>query len=79
MTLRSCLSRLVAFEGRQINVALDDGSRLDDCQLVSSGRQGAPSLWLVSAGADLFVPVDRVVEVWEAAGPGASVVLKVAE
>ena len=79
MTPRSDLSRLVEFEGRQINVALDDGSRLDDCQLVSSGRQGASSLWLVSAGADLFVPVDRVVEVWEAAGPGASVVLKPAE
>lgn len=79
MTPRSDLSRLAEFEGRQINVALVDGSRLDDCQLVSSGRQGAPSLWLVSGGADLFVPVDRVVEVWEAAGPGASLVLRPAE
>lgn len=79
MTTTRDLSQLVEFEGRQVNVALVDGSRLDDCQLVSSGRRGAPSLWLVSGGADLFVPLHRVIEVWEAAGPGVGGVPKPAE
>lgn len=79
MAWRNALSPLMEFEGRRVNVALVDGSRIDDCQLVSSGRQGAPSLWLVSGDADLFVPLDRVVEVWEAAGPGASAGLKAVE
>ena len=54
------------FEGRQVSVALDDGSRIDDCQLVSSGRHGVESLWLFVNGADRFVSLDRVIDVWEA-------------
>lgn len=54
-----------ALEGRQVSVALDDGSRIDDCQLVSFGRHNVATVWLVSGGADVFVPVDRVVDIWE--------------
>lgn len=54
-----------ALEGRQVSVALDDGSRIDDCQLVSFGRHNVATVWLVSDGADVFVPVDRVVDIWE--------------
>jgi hypothetical protein len=58
-------SQLGELEGRQVNVALDDGSRIDDCQLVSLGRHNVATVWLVADGADVFIPVDRVVEIWE--------------
>jgi hypothetical protein len=59
-------SDLGELEGRQVSVALDDGSRIDDCQLVSFGRQSVTTVWLVADGADVFIPVDRVVDIWEA-------------
>jgi hypothetical protein len=46
-------------------VALDDGSRIDDCQLVSYGRHNVATVWLVADGSDVFIPVDRVVDIWE--------------
>lgn len=65
MTTTRDPSPLGALEGRQVSVALDDGSRIDDCQLVSFGRHNVATVWLVSDGADVFVPVDRVVDIWE--------------
>jgi hypothetical protein len=53
------------FEGSQVSVSLRDGSRLDDCQLVSAGRTGTTTLWLFSNGDDVFVPQDDVVDLWE--------------
>jgi hypothetical protein len=47
-------------------VALRDGARIDDCQLVSAGRATTSTLWLFSNGADVFVDLGDVVEVWEA-------------
>jgi hypothetical protein len=57
--------QLHQLQGHQVSVALQDGSRIDDCQLVSAGRAGAPTLWLFSNGADVFVPEADVVAVWE--------------
>jgi len=54
------------WEGRQVSVALADGSRVDDCQLVSAGRNGAGTLWLFTNGADRFVALTEVTAVWEA-------------
>lgn len=65
MTTTRDPSPLGALEGRQVSVALDDGSRIDDCQLVSFGRHNVATIWLVSDGADVFVAVDRVVDIWE--------------
>jgi hypothetical protein len=59
---------LQQWEGRQVSVALADGSRIDDCQLVSAGRNGARTLWLFTNGADRFVALDDVTAVWEASG-----------
>ncbi len=59
---------LQQWEGRQVSVALTDGSRIDDCQLVSAGRNGAASLWLFTNGADLFVALADVTALWEAGG-----------
>jgi hypothetical protein len=46
-------------------VALKDGGRIDDCELVSSGRKGAPKLWLYTNGEDVFVAQHDVLAVWE--------------
>ena len=40
------------WEGRQVSLALADGSRIDDCQLVSAGQNAAGTLWLFANGAD---------------------------
>ncbi len=62
---RERMLKLRSLEGRQVSVALADGSRIDDCQLVSAGRPGVQTLWVFSNGADTFVPVPEVLEVWE--------------
>lgn len=54
-------------EGRRVSLALRDGSRIDDCQLVSAGRATTETLWLFTNGADVFVSLDDVLDVWEAA------------
>ena len=56
-------------EGRRVSVALVDGSRIDDCELVSAGRDGVQSLWLYTNGADAFVPLVDVTDVWEVVPP----------
>lgn len=54
-------------EGRRVNVALTDGSRLDGCELVSAGHHGTTTLWLYVNGDDVFVPVIDITDAWEAA------------
>jgi hypothetical protein len=58
-------NHLAALEGRQVNVALRDGSRIDDCQLVSTGRARMASIWLVANDTDTFVALDDVADIWE--------------
>ena len=55
---------LRAHEGQRVNVALADGSRIDDCVLVSVGRGNAGSAWLAQDSDDVFVRWDDVVDVW---------------
>jgi len=50
-------------EGRTVNVSLADGSVLGPVPLVLA-RQN--TLWVVADGEDTFVPLDRVVDVWDA-------------
>jgi hypothetical protein len=57
---------LQLLEGQQVSVALRNGARIDDCQLVSAGRATTTTLWLFSNGADVFVALGDVVDVWEA-------------
>jgi hypothetical protein len=61
------LSQLRWLEGRRVN-ALRDGSRIDDCELVSFGGNRLGSLWLFSNGSDVFVALDDVVDLWERSG-----------
>jgi hypothetical protein len=58
-------NNLFGLEGRQVSVSLSNGSRIDDCQLVSAPRAGAPTLWLFSNGDDVFVMPSDVVDIWE--------------
>jgi len=57
-------TELSHLEGRQVNLSLVDGSRIDDCQLVLAGRE---KLWVFVNGDDAFIHVDRVTDFWEAA------------
>jgi hypothetical protein len=56
-------------EGSRVSVALRDGGRLDDCQLVSAPRGQSRVVWLFDGLIDVFVPVTDIVAVWEPA-PG---------
>ena len=62
------LSQLRDFEGRPVTLALANGSRIDDCSLVSLGRGRTTTVWIYTNGQDAFVDVSDVVDVWEA-GP----------
>ena len=59
------LETLTKVEGSQVSVALRDGTRIDDCNLVSSGRRRVKTLWLFADGEDVFVSIDDVVDLWE--------------
>ena len=61
-------TQLRSLEGHRVNVSLADGSRIDDCQLISTARNRRPRLWLYTNGQDLFVALDEIADVWEAAG-----------
>jgi hypothetical protein len=62
---RDLVIRLKGLEGHNVSLALRDGSRIDDCQLISSGRRWTRTLWLFATGSDTFVPIDEVVDLWE--------------
>ena len=52
-------------EGRQVEIVLTDGSRIVYAQLISAGRPGLSSVWILIDGTDSFIPVMTVTEVWE--------------
>lgn len=52
-------------EGHHVSVALADGTRLDDCELVSAGRGAAASIWLHDGLDDRIVEAADIVDVWE--------------
>ena len=62
---RDRVTQLRSLEGRRVSLALKDGSRIDDNQLISGGRNRARTLWLFASGSDTFVAVDDVVDLWE--------------
>lgn len=65
MTRQEATADLRALEGRWISLSLVDGSRIDDCQLVSAGRHRSRTIWIFAEGQDRFVPIPDVVDVWE--------------
>lgn len=62
-SIRDRLSTLI---GRNVDLALNDGTRLDDCQLVSLPRsRHAGTAWIVHGGEDAFVAVDAITDFCE--------------
>jgi hypothetical protein len=57
-------------EGYRVSIALVNGSRIDDSELISAGRRGDDRLWLYSNGADTFVSLAEVADLWEVAPSG---------
>lgn len=67
----SLRGRLAALVGRGVSLALVDGTRLDDCRLISQPRaRRVGTAWIVHGDDDVFVPVDAIADVWEATGSG---------
>jgi hypothetical protein len=62
---RDVVDKLVHLEGFRVSVAFLDGSRLDDCELVSTGHHGAQTLWLYANGTDVFAAAEKVIDIWE--------------
>ena len=62
------MSQFRGLEGRQVSLALADGSRIDDCSLVSMGRGRTTTVWIFTNGCDRFVELSDVVDVWEPQG-----------
>ena len=59
---------LLPLQGRLVNVALADRSRLDGALLAGViGEQ----IWLHAHGEDVFVAFDEVLDVWEVPGPAS--------
>ena len=69
---RERLGALNALEGRQVSVALRNGQRIDDSQLVSAGRNRAGTLWLFTHRGDTFIAVEDLIVVWEAPSPSCA-------
>ena len=65
MTNNQVVALTKGLEGHRVSIALADGSRIDDCALVSAGRRGDGRLWLYCNGADTFVPLSEVTDLWE--------------
>jgi hypothetical protein len=59
---RQPFPELLHLEGRRVGLALDDGSRIDDCQLVFAGRQ---RVWVFVNGEDSFLDLTHVTDFWE--------------
>jgi hypothetical protein len=66
---RDLVAKLVRLEGRRVSVAFSDGSRLDDCELVSTGHHSAETLWFYANGTDVFADAENVIDIWEVGPP----------
>jgi hypothetical protein len=69
MRTNRVVALMKCLEGHRVSIALADGSRIDDCALVSAGRRGDGRLWLYCNGADTFVPLSEVTDLWEPRWP----------
>jgi hypothetical protein len=61
-----------SLEGRRVGITLTGGASIDDCQVICAPRHGTSTLWvLLPDGADAFIPLAAVVEIWEVASAAA--------
>jgi hypothetical protein len=60
------VEKLRQLEGHRVGLALADGSRVDECQLVSVPRPPRIlSIWIYQGGGDVFLPLASIRDVWE--------------
>ena len=64
--VRAVSGVLRELEGREVSLALADGSRLDCVMLISAGRGRTPTVWLFANGIDVFLPRLSIIAAWEA-------------
>ncbi len=60
------IRKIEKLEGRRVTVMLRDGSRLDHCRLISSGRGAIEKVWVYAGGIDVFLARGDVVDILEA-------------
>jgi hypothetical protein len=60
------LSRLRRLEGHHVALELADGSRIEDCELVSAGPR-RDTVWVLQGDVDRFVRVADIADLWETA------------
>jgi hypothetical protein len=53
-------------EGRRVCLSLVDGTRIDECQLVSVAPTGRRTVWVYKNGEDAFIPIADICDAWEA-------------
>jgi hypothetical protein len=58
-------------EGRRVSLSLADGTRLDECQLVSVAPSGLSTVWVYADSEDVFLPLRDIRDAWEARSPRA--------
>jgi hypothetical protein len=58
-------NELRQLEGRQVCLALVDGSRIDDASLVSTGRGAITTLWIYTNRVDAFIQMSQIADVYE--------------
>ncbi len=57
-----------SLEGRRVGITLTGGACIEACQVICAPRHGTSTLWvLLPDGADAFIPLAAVVEIWEVA------------
>jgi hypothetical protein len=59
------ITELKALEGRPVSLTMTDGSRIDNAQLISAGRQGVETIWILIDGVDAFLPLVSVADACE--------------
>ncbi len=62
-------TRLRGLQGRMVNLALADGSRVDDAVLMSAGSR---TIWVILNGEDRFITLRDLIEVWESGPLGSA-------
>ena len=65
--IRQTRTQLQALEGRPVSVAMTDGSHIDSAHVISAGRRGPQTIWLLIDGNDVFLPLADVASIWESA------------
>ncbi len=53
-------------EGRWVSLSLADGTRIDECQLVSVAPSGLETVWVYADSEDVFLPLRDIRGAWEA-------------